>query len=987
MNTVLLKNTARLIRKSLGRFLAIVCILALGVGFFSGLTVTKSTMRQTADAYVKDSVLYDFKLISTLGFTQEEVEALGACQGVRLAVGGYFCDVLERTEKGDRVLTALSLNDEMNLPQVTVGRLPQGAGECLADARVFSADRVGTKLLLSDANEESTLSSFSQREYTVVGLCNSPEYMHMQRGTSKLGNGKVEGFVYLKAEDFTAEYYSCAYVKMTEDPTIFTEAYDEAMEALQPVLSQKAEECVVHRFDSLVADAEKEIADGEAELADGKTKLEQGKQELADGQLRLEEGRQSYNDGLAQLEDAKKQWEEQSALWEEQRLQLEDAKEQLKAAKESLFAMQYLDPSLLSLYLIELGQQEEQILQGEAALTAAKEQLDLAEQSILENEKTLAQSLLDLEQGEKELEEARSDIAQGEQELAEASQKLEQAKADLAALEAPEIFSLTRYENVGFATFESDSTIVEGIAKVFPVLFFLVAALICSTTMNKMVENARTEMGTLKALGYSNAAVVSQYLLYALLAALLGTLIGFFAVSRLFPWVIWIAYTMLYDFTDSLVYVFDPVLMAISFGAALLCSVGVAYVSCRGSLRELPASLIRPKAPKAGKRILLERIPFFWKRLGFFGKVSLRNLFRYKKRFVMMVLGIGGCMALLCVGFGLRDSIKNLVDYQYGEIAVYDAAFTFRDSMKDSWEDFLADTKEQVSRGVLLYEDTVELPIGERSKELRMIVAEEGLQDLVLLHNKGTPLAYPQTGQALLNRKMVEQGGYAVGDSLTLTLSEGKTITVTLAGVCESYVSNYVYINAQSYREAVGEEPSWQTAYLCFGEGADHHAAAARCREAAEVANVSLTLDMKTNVGNMMASMDYVILLVVLCAAALALVVLFNLGNINIMERQREIATLKVLGFQLSEVNRYVFRENLVLSVIGTLLGVPLGKVLHAFVMGEIRIDLVSFEVRIAPESMLICAVLTMAFTLLVNLILIPKLRAIEMATSLKSVE
>lgn len=932
----MIKNSLREIAHTPGRYIAIVCIIALGVGFFSGLTVTKQTMLETGNEYVTEAQLYDFKLISTLGFDDDDIAALSAVDSVRAAEGAYGFDFLQRVDDTDRVMTALSLTDSLNILNLQAGRFPEKSDECVADSRLFTEDSIGQKVILSPNNTSDTLDSFVYEEYTIVGIVNSPEYMQLQRGTSKLGNGKVSGFIYLMSAGFDSEYYTAAYIKLDSDYYIFSEEYDDSMEAAKPVVTRAAEDSVNGRFDRVYSEAESEIAAAEKEYNDG----------IAD----LQQGEADYADGVAELDAAQAELDEKS---EELRKSREDY-EAMKAA-----AM--LDSAMAAAY-------EAQFAAGEAEIAAAQEQID---------------------SGRRELTEGKKEIDDGWAELAAAETELAAAKAELADLERPSLYTLTRYENVGYSSYESDSSIVEGIAKVFPIIFFLVAALVCSTTMSKMVDEGRTQIGTLKALGYGNWAIMQKYVGYSGSAAVIGTLAGFFSCTKLFPAAIWAAYTIMYDFTDSLKYVFDGSLLVISLGVALLCSVGVTFFSCRSSLSEKPAELIRPKAPKAGKRILLERIPFLWNRFKFLHKVSVRNIFRYKKRLVMMMLGIGGCTALVLVGFGLRDSIKNIVVYQYDEISKYDMSVTLRDPADEEFmAEFTADTADYIEKSILLHESSAEVAVSQGILDVQLIATDNpDFTQFIDLHNEQESISYPADGEAVINRKTAELGGYSVGDTMEVIAGEGESFSVTISGVCESYVYNYVYITKNTYRDGLGCEPEEKTVYVSLTAEKDPHEAAAAVMNLSGISNVSLSEDMKTHVRDMMQSMDYVIALVIGCAAALAFVVLFNLSNINITERAREIATIKVLGFYPAEVNQYVFRENILLTILGTVFGLPLGAVLHRFVIGEIKIDMVTFEVRIAPESYLLAVALTFVFTVIVGFIMQPKLAKISMAESLKSVE
>ena len=531
---------------------------------------------------------------------------------------------------------------------------------------------------------------------------------------------------------------------------------------------------------------------------------------------------------------------------------------------------------------------------------------------------------------------------------------------------------------------------MRGVSSVFPLFFFAVAALVCITTMTRMVDEQRTQAGVLKALGYSNGAILSQYFLYAGIASILGCVLGIAAGSYFLPKMIWHAYNIMYGFTGIL-YAFDWPLALISAGAYLLCALGTTWYVVHAELRQPAAELIRPKAPKAGKRILLERLPFLWTRIPFLHKVSIRNILRFKKRMVMMMIGIGGCTALLITGFGIQDSISSVVEYQYDEITRYDAAVTFQHALSGSErEDFLTVCDESDAEGCLFVaEKSLDASSGGTVKTTNVVCPESGSVDgFIDLHTQEkAPVPYPQDGGCIISRGLAQALHLSAGGTITLQTSDLRRTELTVEAVFENYVYNYVYLTQNTWQDVFGEAPGYEAAWLNYRTDEDAQAASASLAGAKNAAAVTLSLEFRSRVATMMQSLRYIVLVVVLGAAALAFIVLYNLTNINITEREREIATIKVLGFYDGETNRYIFRENIILTVLGALVGLPMGKLLHAYVMGQIKIDLMCFDVRVAPLSYLISAALTLVFGLLVNLVLRRKIRAVDMSQALKSIE
>ena len=469
----------------------------------------------------------------------------------------------------------------------------------------------------------------------------------------------------------------------------------------------------------------------------------------------------------------------------------------------------------------------------------------------------------------------------------------------------------------------------------------------------------------------------------------LGCAIGFVGGSYIFPKILWHAYNIMYGFGIPIEFVLDGKLAAISVATYLLCALGATYLVCRGFLREVPAELIRPKAPKEGKRVLLERITFLWKRLGFLTKVSLRNVLRYKQRFFMMVLGIGGCTALLLTGFGIKDSIANVVDYQFEEITLYDAAVSFTEEMDAQTQQAFSRQAADVSAVVFLHDGSVTVEAGGGAKTVNLLVPQSSLEGMMDLHRGGEKLSMPGTGETLLNDALAEALGVSVGDTVTLRDSDMNTLTVTVSGIFDNYVSNYAIVSADTCRDQWGSVPPVKTAFIRVTDNSDAgvHAASARILDLENVSAVSVNLDTRQRVGTMMSVLDYIVWMVTVCAGALAFIVLYNLTNININERIREIATIKVLGFYPGETSAYVFRENNTLTFLGMLVGLPLGKWLHAYVMSQIRIDTIAFDVRIAWQSVMFSILLTAVFAAIVNVVMYFKLRRISMAESLKSIE
>lgn len=1054
MKSTIWKSTFREIKQSFGRFAAILAIVALGVGFFAGLKITQTAMIETATKYFRETDFYDYRLLSTVGFSKEDVDIFKEQEDVKAAEGSVSFDILCSGSGGnEKVIKAYSLPEEVNRIVLVEGRLPEKDTECVVDANLYGSSVIGKKIKLSEQNDEGDLEHFSYREYEVTGLVQSPLYIQFERGTTSLGSGKVAGFMYLMPEGFETDYYTDIYVKFTDEFPMYSDEYEDYLDAKTDTWENLAQEVTEVRYRSVVADAEKELAEGKAELAEkkgeaeeelaeAKEKLEDAAAEIADGEKQLKEAKEKLENAPAEIEEKEKELAEAEALLTEKEAQLDQGEIALgigysmgmgqlsealnhtgsilggssntgdtagrldfgslgSGSESSMFgglgsgemSMEDALAQISSMKQqiaegrVQIADAKQQIAAGKKAIAAAKQQLEDGEKELKEKEKEFEEGKAEYEKGRAEYNEAKETF---EKEVAEAEEKIADGEKALAELEEPESYVLGRNTNVGYVCFENDSGIVDGIANVFPVFFFLVAALVCMTTMNRMVEEQRTQIGVLKALGYSQWSIMAKYIFYSGSAALLGCLVGFFGGIILFPRVIWYAYQMMYR-VDSLAFVFDWKLALISLAGALLCSVGITYVSCRYELSEAAAELMRPKAPKVGKRVFLEYLPFLWKRLKFLQKVSLRNIFRYKKRFFMMILGISGCSALLVTGFGVRDSVTNVAKQQYTEIQIYDISVTCQKPAGETMAQELDDMMpEEISDYSFVMEKSVDLEVDGRIKSLYLVAADTGeaMESFVNLHTlKGEPIPYPGRGEAVISYKIAKEYGVKAGDTILLRDEDRKELQVKVSGIFENFVYDYVYLTAETYEEQMGESPEYKTVYINAAEGQDAHLLGTALMNVKNAAAVNVNQDFMERFSGMMQSMDLIVVVIIFCAAGLAFIVLYNLTNINITERMREIATIKVLGFYENETSAYVFRENLMLTFLGALFGLVLGKLLHGFVMGQIKIDIVTFDVQVLPLSYLYSVLLTMVFAFLVNRMMKKKIDGISMTESLKSVD
>ena len=1159
MVTTLLKSTLREIRQSLGRFLAILTIVGLGVGFLAGLRMCQPAMMATGVKYLDSYQFHDFRLLSTLGFTNEDVDAFEALEGIDAARGAYYTEFLcQRTADSEVVLMAHSLTAGIDLPELKAGRMPTRPSECLGDAMYFSPEDIGTKVKVSPNNDEDTLELLRYDEFTLVGLANSPMYLNFERGTASIGSGSISAFVLMQEEAFDSDAYYEIYLSLAGGAPAYSDAHEALADDLEPQIEALLEDRADIRYETLYADAMEEIRDGETELSDGWEEYrteradaekeladayqelldgekeyqegladyEQGKIDYAEGLADLAQGKLDYAEGLAEYEDGKKEYEDglkkyEDGLkeYEDGLKELEDAKKklnranaQLNDAKEELEAGEAAHKQLSDLYTsgellaqatgtgnaqqligalhsgaapelnaavdhalqsqgsslneflggwsaaeesigtslsgeyldglhstltqgrgdyeegyrayrsgrrdyedgvkeledarIELDDARIELEDARIELADAEKELADAWQEILDGEQELADAKTDLDKApgeladarielddgwkeyEEGLAEAQAEFADAEEELYDGEAEIADAYVELKDLKRADTYVLARGENTGYACFDNDTAIVAAISVVFPVFFFLVAALVCMTTMKRMVEEQRTQIGVLKAIGYSRRQIIGKYLFYSGSAAIIGSVLGYALGSRGLPLVLWEIYGIMYGFAP-LEQVFDPLLAVICFAAALLCSMGSTYLSCRAELERPAAELLRPKSPKSGKRILLERIPFLWRHLSFLRKVSIRNVMRYRSRLLMMILGIGGCTALLVTGFGIQDSVGSIANDQFGKITLYDHAVNFQDPQTgESAALYLAQQGWDREDGLLVHSGSTDAVSPTASKSVYLIVpAENTLEGFISLQKGEAAIPFPSANEAVINSGLAEDLGLSVGDTLALRDEKTGSIEVTVSAVCDNYIFNYVYVSPDTYRQQLGTVPAFKTLFVHSHDGADPYEESVLLSDAEGISNVSVNADTLSRVNSLLDRLNLIVIVIVFFAAALAFIVLYNLTNINITERIREIATIKVLGFYQKEVASYVFREITMLATAGSLVGLIMGKALHAFVILQIQVDGMFFPIQIYPQSYLLAFVLTLVFTTLITWGMRPRLRKIDMAESLKSVE
>lgn len=1096
----LVTDTLREVHHTFPRFLSLLVLSALAVCFLAGLRATAPDMKLSADAYFDQQNLMDLHIASTLGLTQEDVDAIAEEEGVASVQGAYTIDALVPMDNQEMVVKVLSYSGEgdVNQPALVEGRLPEGEDECLVEPLFLelSGLSIGDTISL-DTGERDYADALSVEEVTIVGTANSPLYIALDRGSSTLGTGSVDAFLILPVESFTMDYYTDAYLlaEGASELETYSDEYEELVDQLAQQLEPLSKERSALRYDEAsqaISDAEDELAqaeeeanqqltDAEAEITSSRQELDDAKKQLEDAKKQLDSGEAQYAVGMEQLEsgwraldaasleleDGKEQYEQgqtayqaalalyqiqaaaverqletqaeleastqartqatQAALQAATEAALEDPlsymevynrvyEETYQSVYDTAYAQAYAQAQENSSQWQELQTSKAQLDQTKAQLDAAKAQLNQGEIEYRAGVRQLESSQRQLEASREELDQGWEDYETGlqqwedgekayqegyesytqsrqeaEDQLKDGRKEVEQAKRDLTLLEDGEWYILDRNTNTGYVSYSMDADRIANLAAVFPLIFFLVAALVSLTTMTRMVEEQRTTIGGLKAMGFSRGSIAIKYVGYGFLSSVIGAVLGLAVGLTLLPWIICTAWSAMYTIGD-IHYSFEAATSLLAAGAAVGTVTLAALLACFSTLAATPAQLMRPKAPPVGKRIFLERITPLWRKLSFHYKITLRNLFRYQKRFWMTVAGIGGCAALIVTAFGVRGSIMGVMEEQFDVLYHYSAQVGLVDEITPLELEEVEDTLSEsglVDDSLACRVETVTAQSESYTLDcyLQTTPSQEELSRFVELRHRtdDVPVTLPDDG-AVITEKMASLLGVEVGD--TITLDGESRVTITVADITEHYVQHYIYVSDTYYETLFGEAPTANTVLVDFPvEESGAGELESQLVSLDGVSSLTLLSDTADTFSSSMESVDYAVILIIFCAAALAFVVLMNLTNINITERLRELATLKVLGFYNREVSAYIYRENAILTVFGVLAGMVLGKFLHQWLILTVEVDMVMFDRVLDLSSYLWAAVLTVVFSLAVNLTARRKLRDLDMVEALKSVE
>lgn len=1079
MPATYLKDIFREIKISLGRFLSILCIVAIGVAFFAGIKASAPDMKNSADTYFDKYNVQDIQVYSTIGLTKKDVAAIKKIKGVKSVQPSFSMDTLSQIDSTQMVIKVISygIDQKMNKIRVVEGRMPERENECLVEAssatnKLYGTFHIGDTIKLQSGTDEALSKSLKHTKYKIVGTCYNPNYLSYEKGSSNIGSGTVNSFIYIQNTNVLKDYYTevdvC--VKGAKDLDCYS---DEYFDVVDPVLkkikkiSNKQIDARIQSYQSELDEKKQEATDkfkdAENQFNDAQNKIDSGLSEIQSNELKLQNSKDQINQGwneyyanlqlldniptlqnaIAQIEESEKKLPELLS----QKEQVENGLQQINAegdlnTKRTLIqnAIDFIDIALKKLenypdssdaetIRIKLNEKKE-LLQGQLSLidqaiakkaeleailpqiqsgieqiqagVAKKAELQSQLNQLLNAKNELNNAYVSLINGQAQYEDGVSKIEDAKNELNKSIEQLTLSKAEFniqkhdalrelsdAQLEIDKMegkwIVLDRNSHYSYRDYGACADRMDGIAKVFPVFFFLVAALVCMTTMTRMVDEQRNEMGTLKALGYSKLQIASKYIIYALIASILGSILGCSLGMYLFPTVIFNAWNTLYNI-DQIKFLFQPGLILLASGSVTGITLLATLYSIYSELIEMPSQLMRPKAAKAGKKILLERISFIWKRLSFLQKVTARNIFRYKKRFFMTIIGIAGCSALLVAGFGINDSISDIVNQQYNVIYHYDATVSAKTSEITSQIKSLKGVKDVYEEDHLAV--TTKIENKDISTTVHIISNDKKFKDFCTLFNGNNEFDLDDSS-VLISQKMATKLNKKAGDTIKIKDANNKVIKAKIKGVFTNYVGHHIYASESLYK-------SWNTnaktthIYLIKSKKTTkkfERNLGNKIMNIDGVQSVTFYSSLQKNFKDMIKSISYIVVVLVISAACLAFVVLYNLSNVNISERKREIATIKVLGFTRKEVDAYINRETILLTILGSLIGLGIGIGLHHLIMNLAEMDDIMFGRTINSISYVISFVMTIGFNAIINLCMHKKLNNIQMVESLKAVE
>ena len=984
---LLIKNIFKKIFKSLGRFLSIMFIIALGISVFIGLRESTAGILYTADNYYDENNLMDFKITSTYGLTKSDINSLNDLDNVKKIIPSYSIDVID---KGKSVRVH-ALEEETNNIILINGRMPKNNNECLADVYKYKLD---DKIMFESDNLSDVLSI---SECEVVGLIKSPLYVRDEKGISNVGNGKLISFIFVTKESFISEYYTEVYIlsKGSKEKNSYYNEYEKSIIPLKQELEELKPIRETIRYEEILLEANNEIIKIKKETDD---KINKSLTELKEAKIKLDNGRKELetnkNNNLKKIEANRSELNNNKNIIlsnlnslgiNESNLNnyITNLDDNIKNLKNQLSV---LEPNsdeynTLNFQIAETEKSYNNLLSIKSNLDEINNGLSTLEKNyttfqnkISKEEETLNQGYYDYEIGMEELEKAKED----------ANKKINEAKEELNNIEKPVWYLLDRTDNGGYISFSEDVLKIDAFAKVLPMFFIIVAILMILNTLTRLIEEERTEMGILLSNGFSKTNIMFSYLIYVITAGILGIGIGLTMGYTLIPNVIYGVFLARY-YVPNLITIVSPLPFSLVISITLIIMIVVTVITCTKELKEVPASLLRQKAPKTGKKVFIEKLQFLWTKMSFMWKTTVRNLFRYKKRIIMTILGVAGCTALLVAGMGINDSINTISKLQYKDIIKYDSMYVLKNDVtkiSDNLTELFK--KSEIVNPILVNQNAYTFSFDNKTEDVYLVVPSDivNFNNYVSLKSTVTDkkISISDNG-AIITKQLADYLKVGIGDSINIRNSDNELFILYVSDITYNYVSHYIYMGETYYKETFKKDITYNS-IIANGKLNDNVTL-----KDYDLLMITYTDDIIKNFDNFVSSLNKIIILVVVLACFLAFIVLYNLTVINVSERKREIATFKVLGFYDKEIAIFVYRETFILTVIGIISGLFLGIYFHRFIMYTAQTDNIVFLNKISAISYALSGILTLIFSFIVQLIINKSLKKIDMIDSLKSIE
>ena len=1010
---LIFKNSFRKIWKSKGRFLSLILIVILGTSFFAGIRETASDMIKTLDNYYDETNLYDFKIVSTMGLTNDDIKSLEEIDGISKVEGSYSFDTLIDGE-------VVKVSAISNISKVTLvsGRMPENNNECLGEDGVYEIDDSIT------IDDDTYLNNNTCK---IVGTIKSSSYIYENKGISTIGDGKLDSLIYTPKDNFKLDYYTEIYIEAegAKEELSYSDEYNAIISDVNDKLQELRPLRETARYEEILKEAMDKVTDAENELnrvkQENETKFNDALTELNSNRIELDSALESYNSNLARLNKTKESTETElnngfvtldnaksefnnalsnaSLTVESLQPTLDTINSNIKTVEEELANLDESDSlyETLNATLAELNNNKTNIETLISTNNTLIEQEETLNDSLDTWNREYSKSLSRLNSAKEEIDNGYVELNKGYEEyntnynlylleIANYETEINDAKAEIQNIEKPVWYLLTREDLTGYTSFYESATKVDSIAAVFPIFFILIAFLMAFNTMNRMIEEERSEIGALVSIGIRKSTICFSYLLYVFIACVLGLVIGLSIGYTLIPRILYTVYAASFTIPSLSTYANPYACLIIVLTTIILMSL-VVFITLIKDFRLAPATILRPEAPKSGKKILLERIKPFWNHLSFSWKITLRNLFRYKKRIFMTVLGIAGCTALLLTGFGIKDSLSDLLDIQYGEITHYDTTLVLNDDVnKDDVINSLTDNNltDYIETNISSF--TFKADAKNLDFTLIAFMSDNNINDFVTLKSlDGDDLNLSDNG-VIITEKMAQALDVKVGENISIRNSDNELYIVRVSGICENYIGNYLYMNSNYYEEIFNDD-NFNSFLVNLSDNVDREELSNSLLETGYFGAIQYTTDNMEMFNDIIAGMNNIVYLIIAFSSFLAITVLYNLTIININERKREIATLKVLGFRDREVSSYVYRETIILTIVGIIFGIFLGFSLNTFILMIAETDEILFIKTIKPLSYILSFIIIVIFSIIVQVITYFILKRIDMIDSLKSVE